>query len=239
MSQHDICTINNDLDAVGQCRLEHCSTGPTRQCRLEHCSTGPVEYTNAIKTGNIKLVSKMLNNDAGLDRILFSNTPLSLAVNHGKYKMVKYLLSKGVDMNGQVHKCSSALHKVVESHEDFSRVKMLKILITEQTNFNIDDILDRTPLMAAVMNTHIYLEEAIKVIQLLLYNGANVTKKDTYGQTALDMAQTQHKIRDQNKITYDIIINLLLIYNNKLLQNKLYSLHSKTKFCDMAIITHT
>jgi ankyrin repeat protein len=65
------------------------------------CSQNKQLYKATVK-GNISKVKKLIENDAKIDyNELFNTTPLLLAANIGNLEIVKYLVSKGADINYQ------------------------------------------------------------------------------------------------------------------------------------------
>lgn len=59
-----------------------------------------LEYTDAVTEGKLKIVQKFINADPKLaNEKTFGWSPLQMAVNRNQTEVVKYLLSKGADIN--------------------------------------------------------------------------------------------------------------------------------------------
>ena len=58
-----------------------------------------VEYTDALGTGNIKVVKKYLDNGVGVNEQFFAWSALHIAANKGQLEVVKLLVERGADLN--------------------------------------------------------------------------------------------------------------------------------------------
>src|SRR3990167_7551477 len=70
-----------------------------------------VVYTEALRDGNVKVVKKFLDANAGVNDLYFGWSALQIAANKGQLEVVKVLIDKGADINYQ-HPISknTALH---------------------------------------------------------------------------------------------------------------------------------
>lgn len=93
-----------------------------------------MEYTEAITSGNLKIVKKYV--EADIDNANFKTfawTPIQMAANKNQIETVKYLLSKGGDVN-YIHPLShnTAFHLAVFNGFD----DMVKLLAKSGANVN-------------------------------------------------------------------------------------------------------
>ncbi len=58
-----------------------------------------VEFTDALSTGNVKVVQKYIDAGVNINDKYFAWTPLQIAANKGQLEVVKILVDKGADMN--------------------------------------------------------------------------------------------------------------------------------------------
>ena len=58
-----------------------------------------VEYTEALGSGNIKVVKKYLDNGVGVNEQFFAWSALHIAANKGQLEVVKLLVDRGADLN--------------------------------------------------------------------------------------------------------------------------------------------
>ncbi|MDO9051150.1 MAG: ankyrin repeat domain-containing protein [Methylotenera sp.] len=93
-----------------------------------------IEFVEAITTGNLKIVKKYVEADAkNVDVKSFAWSPVQMAANKNQIETVKYLLSKGADIN-YVHPLShnSAFHLAAFNGFD----DMVKLLASKGANVN-------------------------------------------------------------------------------------------------------
>ena len=59
-----------------------------------------IEYVNALTEGNLKVVQKFVDADASnINYKSFAWSPVQMAANRGQNDVIKYLISKGADLN--------------------------------------------------------------------------------------------------------------------------------------------
>ncbi|MDZ4142219.1 MAG: ankyrin repeat domain-containing protein [Methylotenera sp.] len=93
-----------------------------------------LEFTEAITSGNLKIVKKYVEADAkNVNEKSFAWSPIQMAANKNQIETVKYLISKGGDIN-YVHPLShnSAFHLAVFNHFD----DMVKLLASSGADVN-------------------------------------------------------------------------------------------------------
>ncbi|XP_072608747.1 uncharacterized protein [Vulpes vulpes] len=116
-------------------------------------------------------------------------TPLLVAVNEKKEKMVEFLVEKA-NINAVDHAKRSALHLACAS----GREDMVKLLVDRKCQLNLRDGEDRTALVKAVQCQ----EKAC--VTLLLEHGADPNLKDNKGNTALHYAAREEIISIAEKL---------------------------------------
>lgn len=123
-----------------------------------------VVYTEALRDGNVKLVKKFLNANAGVNDLYFGWSALQIAANKGQLEVVKVLLDKGADINYQ-HPISknTALHLAALSNYP----EVVKYLISKGADVNIK-------LRAGVSIIRPLRDEGnLKMVELLLAAGTS------------------------------------------------------------------
>ena len=60
-----------------------------------------VQYTEALRDGNVKLVKKMLDSGVDVNEKFFAWSAIQIAANKGQLAVVKLLVQKGADVNYQ------------------------------------------------------------------------------------------------------------------------------------------
>ncbi len=122
-----------------------------------------VPFTEAVQEGNIKLVKKFLDTDAGVNDLYFGWSALQIAANKGQLEVVKLLIDRGADINYQ-HPISknTALHMAALSNYP----EVVKYLISKGADVNIK-------LRAGVSIIRPLRDEGnLKMVELLMAAGA-------------------------------------------------------------------
>jgi ankyrin repeat protein len=94
-----------------------------------------LDLTDAISTGNTKVVKKYMDADPSLiNQKFFAWEPLQMAASHGNLDIVKYLIAKGADKN-YVHPASqnTAFHMAAFS----GNVELIKFLAASGVDVNL------------------------------------------------------------------------------------------------------
>jgi len=171
----------------------------------------------AAENGHLEVVSILLENGAGINKLVFESllTPLHLALSKGKFDVAKKLLESGADPNlvSQIGICGPALHyAIVKENMD-----LVKMIVSKSGDVNlVEEMNGYSPLyLAATLNQIDTMKELIKsgadvnlvdyeeksalhyaaanglgdVIKLLVDNKADVTLKDSEGVTAEEAAE--------------------------------------------------
>ncbi|XP_038514213.1 ankyrin repeat domain-containing protein 26-like isoform X3 [Canis lupus familiaris] len=128
--------------------------------------------------GNILIAQKLLFNKGEIEaKNKDGLTPLLVAVNEKKEKMVAFLLEEA-NINAVDYTKRSCLHLAcANGHED-----MVKLLVDRKCQLNLRDVENTTALLKAVQSQ----DEAC--VDILLKHGANPDLKDIKGNTALHYA---------------------------------------------------
>ncbi|XP_072674997.1 ankyrin repeat domain-containing protein 26-like isoform X2 [Canis lupus baileyi] len=128
--------------------------------------------------GNISIARKLLLNKGDIEaKNKDGLTPLLLAINEKKEKMVAFLVEKA-NINAVDYAKRSCLHLAcANGHED-----MVKLLVDRKCQLNLRDVENTTALLKAVQSQ----DEAC--VDILLKHGANPDLKDIKGNTALHYA---------------------------------------------------
>ncbi|KAF0989742.1 hypothetical protein HZS_7684, partial [Henneguya salminicola] len=136
------------------------------------------------RDGNIDQINKIFKKDGDINcRHSLGWTPLHSAASNGHIELATILIKNGADVNALdefpgVHKVAARKHiHIMEASEIRARDFGADFnMITDFTGF--------TPLHYAV-----FLQD-LQMIKLLLDSGADITIKNTYGQTPADLALT-------------------------------------------------
>ena len=93
-----------------------------------------VEYTGALRDGNVKIVKKYLDKGLDVNEKFFAWEALQIAANKNQFKVVKLLVERGADLNYQ-HPMTkmTALHFAAYSNNK----EMVKYLIDKGADKNL------------------------------------------------------------------------------------------------------
>ena len=108
------------------------------------------------------------------------NTLLHKAAEGGKIEVVKYLVSKGADVNAKAGNGVTPLHSAVLYNEN---TDVIKYLVSKGANINAKNVDGRTPLCIAITIGH------TGCIFDLIGEGASVNAEDNDGFTPLSLAK--------------------------------------------------
>ena len=93
-----------------------------------------VVYTEALRDGNVKVVKKFLDTNAGVNDVYFGWSALQIAANKGQLEVVKLLIDRGANIDYQ-HPISknTALHLAALSNHP----EVVEYLISKGADVNI------------------------------------------------------------------------------------------------------
>lgn len=126
-----------------------------------------------------------------IDKYDNNNLLIAYAGYESKYQpdeIIDFLLNCGIDINLKRNKRGkelSALHIAVAMKNH----KIVEHLLKKKAQIDIQEINGNTPLWTAVMNYR-GEEEQLKIINLLLQNGASLDIKNLHDKSARDMINT-------------------------------------------------
>ncbi|GHT20696.1 hypothetical protein FACS189419_00260 [Planctomycetales bacterium] len=109
---------------------------------------------------------------------------LHIAANNGNVAVVKYLVSKGADVNAKTESGGTLLHVAAAWNEN---VEVAKYLVSKGADVNAKTESGFTPLHAAIQN------ENVEVAKYLVSKGADVNAKTELGETLLHTAAAWNK----------------------------------------------
>ncbi|GAB1604155.1 uncharacterized protein LOC115219084 [Argonauta hians] len=137
----------------------------------------------AVSYNNLEIVQYLLQEcSAPVDQpVIFGDddaqlTPLLVAASEHCLKMLRILLDYGADINSKDHLGNTALKMCVKG----GSIEIVQFLIERGSDVNSVDHKGITPLMDSVFN--------LKLVELLLQNGANLYATDSRGNTVLHFA---------------------------------------------------
>jgi ankyrin repeat protein len=164
--------------------LEAQSAGHAEAAALLAARAAPPDIVAALRSGRVDLVRRLVEGDPRLlGRLPGGATALHVAAGAGHEDLVRFLLDRGADVNALDEGLMSPLHRVV--HEGGS-VRLAKLLLDRGAHVDggvgprVSDF--GTPLHQAAMNGD------MKLLELLIERGADVTRRTRAGKTAIDWA---------------------------------------------------
>lgn len=132
--------------------------------------TGAVYSINLLSTYRLEVLTKL-----GFSN--FINTiSLNQAIENADEKLIKTLISGGVDVNAKNYFGETPLHVVKD-------IEMAKLLISKGANVNAKDKAGNTPVYKRISDSN------KPIVELLIQNGADVNAKNENGETPLHIAQ--------------------------------------------------
>ena len=173
-------------DRSGDCLsmlLEH----PNFDYAARDSSDGESSLHRSAASGSHTLVRLLLDHDRSHGHRLLDmrnaegQTPLHLAVINGHVEVMRLLLAEGADPSVQDANGRTILHEMARSRE-LATVKELLQIEAVRSLLNVLNTQGHTPLHLAVINGH------VKVMRLLLAEGADPTVRDLGGRTVLHWA---------------------------------------------------
>jgi serine/threonine-protein phosphatase 6 regulatory ankyrin repeat subunit A/serine/threonine-protein phosphatase 6 regulatory ankyrin repeat subunit B len=143
---------------------------------------------SAVREGQEKTVSSLISADPTLLEKAEEgggDTPLMLAVEHGKTAMVKLLLKEGADIDNGGHKGETALMRAITKGNE----ELVSLLLGHGARVDLTDDAGKTPLMRASIQGHLGLVRL--VFEAMLERGkvkTGVDRSSKDGKTALHHA---------------------------------------------------
>jgi ankyrin repeat protein len=142
----------------------------------------------AAERGSAEVVTYLIEEGAQIDvQNPKGMTPLMLAAKSGRNEIVKILLNAHANIHIATKRGQTALHVAAMYGEG----DIVQMLIEHNADVNAQDNAGNTPLILAVRsieNQEADIAKYIRVVQLLLTNGARVTQTNAKGENALDIA---------------------------------------------------
>ena len=92
-----------------------------------------VQYTEALRDGNVKLVKKMLDSGVDVNEKFFAWSAIQIAANKGQLAVVKLLVQKGADVNYQ-HPMTKMTAFHLAAYENFP--ELVKFLAANGADLN-------------------------------------------------------------------------------------------------------
>lgn len=152
---------------------------------------GQTPLLMGISEGKVDIVSELIRSGADVNAIdIAGQTPLLEAVSKRQIKIALELIKKGAGVNA-IDCGASPLGLAVDplnSSSDGSS-SLVEALLRKGAEVNIELGCGSTPLLQAVQGSN------LKIVQMLIENGANINAKDEHEVDALDLA-TDNAIRN-------------------------------------------
>jgi ankyrin repeat protein len=142
---------------------------------------------SAIRMGNLELVNQCLKEGAPVNDVdEFKSDALYYSVVSYNDNLVKYLVSKGANINSSYKENRNILHIAVRAEcEDRGAFEIIKTLVNSGVDINAQDQHGNTPLWYAA----IYFVINENTIKFLLKNGADPSVINKYGSSVCSLAK--------------------------------------------------
>lgn len=155
---------------------------------FEAAANGDVESIQAFKILGQDINQKNTSWDS------FGETPLHFAVMNGQVEAVKYLITRGANVNAQENSGTTSLHHAVSIYPHGSKKELVDnmnvivgLLLDNGADLTLADNQGNLPLHKAVSSHN------IAAIKTLIAKGANTDIKNKAGETPLSLAQKTNK----------------------------------------------
>ncbi len=161
-----------------------------------------VDFHSAIALGRLDQVKLAIEGDPTLlDASMpgdYEMKPIHLAVKHGQFKMLEWLLERGAEVNATLIHQETALHLAV-TRQDEAQIRLLLSHNADPNRALISGMYGagaRTPLHYAVGITGFSdarqpIKPNLKLVKLLIEHGASVEMKDESGKSIAELVQLQ------------------------------------------------
>ena len=152
------------------------------------------KFVTKLEGANISPNAKYHDSDDNWD----SNLLMLAASMTSNIEIIKFLLSKGADVNARTNDGFSPLTSAISNQMyGANKEEFINVLLRAGANINAKDHFGRTPLMFALdlEDHHDGLIVEPKVISLLLDAGADVNARDKHNQRAVDHARKHEELR--------------------------------------------
>ena len=141
---------------------------------------------SAPQSSLVTLVGALIEAGANVDsRDVAGRSPLVVSISLEQAVIAQYLVTADAKINGVV---GDAWYPLVEASKK-GYVRLVKLLIDEGVDINVQDKLGRSALMVAVNRGHTDL------VSILLEAGADIKQRDIHGIDAVVLAQTSSQKR--------------------------------------------
>jgi ankyrin repeat protein len=162
---------------------------------------GPSIFFVAVKSGNLDVVTELVRCGANVNAHLMHdakefglptrvlhykyNTPLCIAISCGHVEIARYLIVCGADLNAD---SACALQRAIYSGNIDLLAQLVKM---DGFDVNARDLNGKTLLHHAVGLGSLqgYVDEVLKVMNILIFAGARVGIRDNNGNTPYDLAE--------------------------------------------------